>query len=243
MLIQQRSSSHRRRIGGSYIDKVLGHAPTAYWPLNEASGAVATELVNGWNGAYTGVTLGQPGIGDGETCPLFGGATDFVDVFSTALSAAFSGDEGSALLWCKVFNVGVWSDGGFRYAVRYGNVANEYVAMTKRSTNDTMRTERSGAAFKALNYTPFSSTAWFPCCVTWSLSAGVDGELKFYVNGVHRGTETGIGAFGGVLENGHVVIGAQRTTPTFPWYGWLAHAAVWAGTILTLPQIVDLSVV
>ena len=48
---------------------------------------------NGFDGAYTGVTLGQDGIGDGNTCPLFDGANDFLDFYSAGFSSAFNGDQ------------------------------------------------------------------------------------------------------------------------------------------------------
>ncbi len=50
-----------------YFRKVLSHRPIAYWPLWEASGSVAFDLAgNALHGAYTGVTLGQVGVGDGR---------------------------------------------------------------------------------------------------------------------------------------------------------------------------------
>ena len=50
-----------------YSEKVLALSPIAYWPLWEAAGAVAEDISgNGFDGAYTGVTLGQTGIGDGN---------------------------------------------------------------------------------------------------------------------------------------------------------------------------------
>ena len=78
----------------TYIQKVLGIEPgnlIAYWPMSEPSGGIAinAEGTAARNGAYTGVTLAQPGIGDGNTCPLFDGANDFNNVYSASLDAAF----------------------------------------------------------------------------------------------------------------------------------------------------------
>ena len=43
-----------------------------YWPLREASGSTAEdESGNGCDGTYNSPTLGQDGIGDGWTVPLF----------------------------------------------------------------------------------------------------------------------------------------------------------------------------
>ena len=52
------NSSQVSLMPGSYPGWALGAEPAAYWPLNEASGPVAYEWVNGSNGVYTGtVTL------------------------------------------------------------------------------------------------------------------------------------------------------------------------------------------
>ncbi|MFV1969356.1 MAG: hypothetical protein ACC628_28375, partial [Pirellulaceae bacterium] len=58
----------------------------------EASGSISDDLSpQGNDGAYTGVTLGQPGIGDGRTCPLFDGANDYNNIYSAALNTDFDG--------------------------------------------------------------------------------------------------------------------------------------------------------
>jgi hypothetical protein len=57
--------------------EVLANSPIAYWRLNESPGATtAVDLSgNGHHGTYstTGVTLGQPGLGVGDTAVLFDG--------------------------------------------------------------------------------------------------------------------------------------------------------------------------
>ncbi len=102
----------------NYAHKVLATDQPhllAYWPLSEVAGSVAYDFSgNARHGAYTGVTLGKTGIGDGDTCPFFDGANDFVNIYSVSLRDAFNGAEGTAMIWAKVFNVGVWTDGAYR---------------------------------------------------------------------------------------------------------------------------------
>jgi len=78
-----------RPIGGgsTYIDKVLSIQPAnliGYWPMNDASGAVALDYSGqGNNGAYTGVSLANaPGPDGGNSCPLFDGTSDFNNIYS-----------------------------------------------------------------------------------------------------------------------------------------------------------------
>jgi len=56
----------------AYGALVQSLGPIAYWPMDEQSGTVAVDQSgNGRNGAYTAVTLGQPGMGDGRTAASF----------------------------------------------------------------------------------------------------------------------------------------------------------------------------
>ena len=106
--------------GGGYSDKVLGYSPIAYWPLWEASGATAEDISgNGFDGAYTGVTLGQEGIGDGNTCPLFDGANDYVDIYSAGFAGALMRLRVPLTGWMKVFNAGVWTDSEWQRCSKY----------------------------------------------------------------------------------------------------------------------------
>ena len=64
----------------------------AHWPLNERSGTVAYDLSgNGNDGAITGATLGQAGIGDGLTSQGFDGATSFIDISAIASDLMLNG--------------------------------------------------------------------------------------------------------------------------------------------------------
>lgn len=81
-----------------YISKVLnpntsiGYDPLGligFWPQNESGGAISFDLSGlGHDGAYTGVTLGQPGVpGMGMTSPFYDGAGDVNNVYSAGLVA------------------------------------------------------------------------------------------------------------------------------------------------------------
>jgi len=126
--------------GGGYSDMVLGYSPIAYWPLWEASGAAAEDISgNGFDGAYTGVTLGQDGIGDGNTCPLFDGTNDFLDFYSAGFSSAFNGELGTIAFWMKVFNAGVWEDGISRILIKIGDGDASSISIYKRTDNNNIR--------------------------------------------------------------------------------------------------------
>jgi len=64
------NSSQASAVPGSYLGWAFGANPVAYWPLNETSGTVAYDLVQGSNGLYAGgytlTTGGAAGAGFGS---------------------------------------------------------------------------------------------------------------------------------------------------------------------------------
>jgi hypothetical protein len=63
---------------GGYVATIVGDHPLAYWRLDETSGSVAQDRINGYNGQYNNVTLGLPGYAglfDSDTAAGFGPGT------------------------------------------------------------------------------------------------------------------------------------------------------------------------
>lgn len=211
----------------AYTNKINAMGPIGYWPMAESSGAVALDASgNGRNGAYTGVTLGQPGIGDGRTAAGFDGATSFANIYSASLAAAFNGPEGSILIWAKVANVGVWSDGVVRRFITLQVDANNRVYIEKVAGANTFGLNYvAGGTAKSRNRTT-STTALFHAGLTWNKTAD---QVIAYFNGVQEGAVlTGLGVWAGALAATNCNIGANATTPTSVWSGIEAHAAIFA---------------
>ncbi len=221
---------------GGYYQKVKSYAPIAYWPLWETTGTVAYCLMNAaQNGAYVGVTLGQPGIGDGAVAPRFDGVNDYVNVYSTTFRDAFNGSEGSIMIWIKAVNAAMWSDGlvhrPFYFAVNTDN----------RIYNQSLGANNMNRVYEAGNVIENrieaeTSTDWICHVTTWSKTAD---EVNFYRNGVFQQTFNTLGNWAGLLAAGSVLIGAGSTAPVVVWDGWLAHCAVW-NRALPLAAIEDL---
>jgi hypothetical protein len=225
---------------GGYSAKVLSYSPIAYWPLNETSGTTAICQVNAaQNGTYTGVTLGQPGIGDGNTAPFFDGANDYVNVQTAALAAAFNGAEGSISWWFKVYDAGVWTDGTFRYHVYGAADASNNVFYRRHTTNNWLTMwYRAGGTISQQAIVPEQPTTWTHIALTWSAT---DDAFKSYFAGVQAGpTISGLGIWAGPLAD--TVIGAGDLVPTSVWHGYLAHVAIYTSA-LSLATIQDLATV
>lgn len=225
----------RARWTPQYYQKVLSYDPIAYWMMNEDQGTIAYDMVTArnagaQNGAYTGVTLGQPGIGDGNTCPLFDGANDYNDIYSAGYAGVFDGDEGTITLWLQVSGAGIWADGAQHYLVSIRADNDNYVAVFKSATNNRLTfLRRGGAANKQVNYDTAAPTEWIFVALTWSVSAGINGEMRAWYGtsgtfGQVGITQTALNAWGGAgLDNIRTVIGASVTTPGSVWDGLVAH--------------------
>jgi hypothetical protein len=229
----------------AYTNKVIALSPIAYFPQAEASGTVCTdESGNARNGVYKASgepLLGQTGVGDGRTAPLYDGTNDFANIFTAGLQGAFSGAEGTLALWMKVSAVGVWTDGATRLLARLAADANNQVRILRTVTNNQIRVQlTAGGTASLVGIAVGPTTGWVHLAVTWSDAAD---QLIAYLNGAQSGaTQTGLGTFAGSLATTTVVLGAADTASTTPWSGYLAHAAVWA-TPLSAAQIATLAVV
>lgn len=221
----------------TYLDKILAMGPLALWPLSETAGAVAAELINGWNGIYNGPTLANdPGIGDGSPAPLFDGINDRVNL-PASFWAAFPTAEGSVFSWCKV-PAAAWVDGATRRAFSTYTDANNYVTLEKTGGINFFRGYYvAGGAIKGKLQATGGNLAWFCFGLTWSKIAD---EVRGYYNGVEIGVAlNGLGVWAGAIVEAY--IGCRWGLTNF-FSGWLKYPTVW-NRPLTATEMSALAVV
>lgn len=217
-------------IGGGYREKVLATRPITYWMQAESSGSVSIDEVNSpaQDGAYTGVTLGQPGIGDGRTSPLYDGANDFNNVFSASLQGAFNVSEGTFMCQIKVSGAGIWTDGSRHYAGLFGADGAANAAYIRKSTaNNTIDfVYAANGTVEIVSPAGITTTDFLNAAITWSVAAD---EVRAYIDGAQVGvTQNGLGVWVGALNAVRAVFGSTAGSGAFtPWDGNLAHGAVW----------------
>lgn len=199
----------------------------AYWPLWEQAGGVAFDRSgNGRTGAYTGVTLGQPGIGDGRTSGLYDGTNDFTNIFNASLQAAFDGAEGTLMVWSQVFNAGVWTDGVNRRVLNLrSDGANRMFIELPIANGQINVTRLAGGVNRTRSIVGLSTTGWTNIIMTYS--EAVD-QMIVYLDGIQQGAIlVGLGVWAGVIVANNVAIGATDTGPGNPYSGRIAHSAIW----------------
>ena len=239
MRTQIRSKSHRRRIGGSYVDTVLKTGPIAYWPLDESAGTAARCLVNSaQNGTAVGVTWADDRGPFDTPAPFFDGTNDYINIYSAALDAAFNGATGSMVVWCRVNGAGVWTDGAIRYVARFRVDGDNQFLEQKAAANNQLVGHGEAGNGTAQIVAVMSSVAWFHFAITWSDSNN-DDEFKYYIDGTQEGaTSNALNAWaGGALAIAQIGASAAATNV---WHGWLAHCAVW-DRVLTQAEITALA--
>ena len=225
---------------GGYLNKVLSiesDSLIGVWLQNELSGSVSFDRSGqGNNGAYTGVTLGQPGVpGMGLTSPLFDGANDFNDIYSAELNADFDGAEGTLLAWAKVANAGVWEDSTQRRISTIQVDTENKLYITRTTINNQIQFVYEAGNVQEIQSTSALSNLDFACyAMTWSKSGDA---AKYYIAGAASGvTDTGLGTWVGNLVNTGTVMGAGSTAPAQVWSGNIGPVALW-NKALTAAQI------
>jgi hypothetical protein len=207
-----------------YIAKIqglFGSSLIGFYPGAERSDAVALDYSGrGFNGAYTGVTLGQPGIGDDLTCPLYDGVGDFMQP-PAGFRAAFNGDAGTFGIAVKMFNSSIWTDGLAHYFVSLLADGNNFYTLSKETNNMIRFRIKCNVLFNSNQYAQ-TSIDWMFLAMTWFWD-GVFTTLKPYMNGVPQTTIAVADRFVGALA-ADTVIGASSSMPALVHNGWAAHA-------------------
>lgn len=223
----RRSRQRQVALWGDYVKRVLDTGPIACWPLNEAVGSVAHDVSgHARHGAYTGPTLGQPGIGNGGTCPLFDGINDRINIYSASLAAAFNGAQGTLATWARASGTGMWTDGAERRAISLSADSSNYITLEKYTSNNLLLfLYRAGGTSEQVAISPISTLDWISLILTWNKTAD---QVIAYHNGVQSGaTQTNLGTWAGALSSTQCCIGAQSTAASQPWDGRLALAPLW----------------
>jgi hypothetical protein len=219
-------------MGAQYWHKVASIRPAnliAQWPIWEPAGTDVHDY-SGMRRHAVSVALGARAAGsDGvHQAALFDGATSYVNVYSASLAAAFNGAEGTVLIWPRVYNNAVWTDGLMHTVCRFFVDWNNYSTVYKDIADLLTWLYSSGGVAFAVTLAVIPTT--FMCLgMTWSKS---NNRMRAFYNGLQTGVDqNGLGVWAGALSAAATVIGADNTAPASCWYGWIDHCALWSAEL------------
>ncbi len=219
-----------------YRGLVKSTSPLLYFPLNELAGVDAFN--HGTLGAaglarYVGATLAQTPAPGGDLAPYFDGANDLVNIYTAALEDNYSVNEGTMMIWCKVQNVGVWTDGIGHCAMSFTNGGQNNIR--KHEVNNIIE-----YLYKNSFRQPggIADVDWMCLGSTWSLSAN---QYKCYKDGAQIDVTIAFPTqmVKPLFGNGCCLGMIRSDVGQQPWQGWLAHAALW-DTPLSAAQMLAL---
>jgi len=215
--------------GPDYIEKIQGMFGTdliGFYVGDEPPGSAAAVDYSpfGYHGAYTSVKLGQQGR-DGRTCPLYDGATSYMQP-PAGFRAALNNQELTVAILGQ-FTASVWADGATRRLISFRADANNWVTLAKAVGAGALGANYiAGGTNKTVSVTTGSPITFFSFVMTVSKSSD---QMKVFFGGAQSGlTQTGLGVWSGPLLATDTLIGAQTTVPTLVMNGLLASCIVLA---------------
>ncbi len=200
--------------------------------------------------APSGVTYGQPGIGDGKTSVQVSGSSTYAQIGNQAFSSVFPSNVGTAIMWGKVDSAARWTDAAeYRYLFhpksRLGG-GTVYVVFGKSTASHTLMWRRRVASSIheiAYTFSPSGTLDWFCQGMVWDVVSSPKRIACFlYANGVFTAvSDTAPSAgYGDQLwdtntypvDDGNAVLLAGSLTAQ-EWVGWAAHGALWSTALST----------
>ena len=228
--------SQNNSVISNYIHKLEStyrHSQILYHPMVETAGGVANDYSPEENdGTFVGVDLANAAGPDfeGVLVPYFDGANDYNDIETAGLEADFNGSELTMLLWLKVNNAGIWTDGTIRRAWNMqmtGGVGDNNIRLERLNSDNTFRVIYQANSTNEIFDITMSDTDWF--VIALRVSASED-TAKVFKDGSQEGaTQTALGSWSGSFSN--TVIGSTAVVPSNVWNGWIAHGMIYAEAI------------
>ena len=121
--------------------------------------------------------------------------------------------------------------------------ANNLIYIRRDGANNQIRMSYEAGGVLLTDATaPLANLDFATYGMTWDISAGVTGEVHYYIDGVTVGGDVALGTWVGDLSNAAVVIGAASTVPASVWSGNEGPVLLY-NTVKTPAEIAYLSTV
>lgn len=195
-----------------------------YFRMIETAGTLANDTSSENNdGAYIDVALdAEPSPISDETMPEFS-ANGLVNLYSAGLVADFDPALGTVVLWLKVLDISIWSDGAYHWLLRLYADNDNYIDIFKNTTphNQLIFIYKAGgtAVQATVTITPTAGNM----CIAMTWDTALD-RMRAFVDGVQQGSDhSGLGIWVGDITPFTSCLGAAVSDGTFGWEGYLAQ--------------------
>ncbi|MBN2783666.1 MAG: hypothetical protein JXR25_02470 [Pontiellaceae bacterium] len=196
---------------GSYLSWAFDAAPVAYWPMNESSGSVAHDLIDGNDGAHSGgYTFSTGGVvGDGFDVPhraiTYNGSSG-----STTIPRVIGATDFSIVFWVKTSSYGGtpnWYNGKGLVDGEVGGVQNDFgVSLVGARVGFGIgNPDTTLTSVKSIN-----NNVWHQVVVTRNAGSGA---MRIYIDGALD--KSGTGPTGSRTTPANLRIGAMQTGINF----------------------------
>lgn len=145
---------------------------------------------------------------------LFDGNENYVDFYSSQLNSLFSGSQGTAMIWFKVKDAGVWTDNTTDNIFKLGPDLNNSIHVQK-DTNGILGFTYSAGGVNENAYVTVNSLGWSHIALTWDKT---NEQVRYYLNGSLIETDTALGVWSGALSATRTTIG-NNYNGTSGWNG------------------------
>lgn len=227
-----------------YSNSLDAYSLLARFPMNEISGTTITEVVNGWNGSYSNVTLNQtdgpPGIG-GRAGLWVPASSSYANVYTASLSSGFDGTHGTALAWVKGSGPGWLNNTVASGFFRIDSDASNFLTLQHLASALVVRGRYRMAAgtFSSDETLASEPSDWELWALVYSDSNN-DAEFRIVRNGVELYSQVVTGAWTRTsLSSTGVVVGAIDNSGTSPLDGYAMEFCI-LNDALTNAQLLDM---
>jgi hypothetical protein len=205
-----------------YWQQVKRTGPILCIPEWDTSGSVAEDISgNGLNGTYNGPDLAIEPL-FGRHSPYFDGASDYVNIFSAGLAARFNGQLGTAMIWGKLYDASVLTDGANHTLLSLYTNANNRITINKTGVANQYTVYRAAGGVYSQRYFTSTSTTFNNLMITWDKTA--DQVCVYFNNTLQGAVLTGLGDWSGSLTQALV---GKLADNTYLWYGYTGFPVVW----------------
>lgn len=225
----------------AYIRKVLSYQPIGYWPLIDASGAVAGNLGAGGDARLdavaSGVTWGAETGPDGALlAPSFDGVNDKITLDSTKVADVFNPDNYTVFLWFKMSSADVWSDGTQRRLFIFFEDGSNWLLISKETTTNRLQFWVLHQTLnRTYNHSVTPDALWHSAAISFDSATGL---AKYYYDGTELGSGSGLSAMALTSPFNYATIGTNSSAQFHD--GSIAHFQLY-GRTLTAAEIANLA--